>query len=98
MSVRKRKLLELDDLKRRVSHVTAAGLSSVIKAIKRTGLPELDDRADIREARDFQLSDPTPYGPISTELLCIRHVDGKPPEKTFNCAPMCIPVEGVQGM
>ena len=48
MSVRKRKLLELDDLKRRVSHVTAAGLSSVIKAIKRTGLPELDDRVDVR--------------------------------------------------
>lgn len=87
MSVRKRKLLELDDLKRRVSHVTAAGLSSVIKAIKRTGLPELDDRADIREARDFQLNDPTPYGPISTELLCIRHVDGKPPEKLLIAHP-----------
>ena len=38
----------------------------MIKLTRREGLPELGDRrCEFREARDVQLSEATPYGPIA---------------------------------
>ena len=85
---RKRKLLELEDFRRRVPHVTASALSVVIKELKRTGLPELDGRADIRAARDLRLQEPTPYGPISTTMEMVRAFPGQDPETLHVAHPI----------
>ena len=65
---RKRKLLDLEELRRQIPHVSQSGLSATIKALKRRGLPDLDRRQDFQEARDLWAAGlNTPYGPISTE-------------------------------
>ena len=50
---RKRKLLDLEELRREIPHVSQSGLSATIKALKRRGLPDLDNRQDFQEARDL---------------------------------------------
>ena len=69
MSNDKRKqLMELEELRRKIPHVTASGLSATIKQLKKSGLPDLDTRQNFRDARDLWASEiNTPYGPISIE-------------------------------
>ena len=68
MADKQRKLNELGIFRRRMPHVSQSAMSVMIKELKRVGLPELDERADIRAARDIKSTDRTPYGPISTDL------------------------------
>ena len=63
MADRRRKLEEIDDLQRKVAHVSQSSLSELIVELKRVGLPELHRRADMQEARDMKLEEDTAYGP-----------------------------------
>ena len=68
MAARKRKLTSLDDLRRKVPHVSQRALDGIIAEIKRTGLPELGSRNHMRKGMELKVSEPTPYGPVSQEL------------------------------
>ena len=54
-------------------HVTAAGLAGILTAVQNEGLPDIIDRNSMREARDLQAREATPFGPIVqlVELACI---------------------------
>ena len=64
---KRRKLLDLEAMRRRLPHVSQRGLASTLKDIKKHGLPELDDTRDLRAAREMLMNEKTPYGPISVE-------------------------------
>ena len=64
---RANKLRRLEDFRRRIRHVSASALSSILS--ERDQLPDLGSRADIRDARDMVLNADTPYGPILKELM-----------------------------
>ena len=48
---KRRKLDELERFRRRSPYTSASDLSAVLQEVKQSGLPELDSRKDIREAR-----------------------------------------------
>ena len=61
------KLQRLDDFRRQVPHVSASALSQILqKTID--GIPELLGRREMREARDYQINEVTPYGPLLSHL------------------------------
>ena len=62
---KRKKLLDLEAMRRRLPHLTANGLASTLQDIKKHGLPDLDDRRDLNAARDMLVNEGTPYGPIS---------------------------------
>ena len=62
---KRRKLLDLEAMRRRLPHVSQRALSATLKDVKQHGLPELDDTKHIREARELLMNEKTPYGPIS---------------------------------
>jgi len=57
------KLRRLDGFRRRVPHVSASALASILHEIE-DDRPEVYDRKSIRDARDQRVTEPTPYGPI----------------------------------
>ena len=61
---KRRKLDELERFRRRIPYTSASALSVVLQEVKRSGLPELDSRKDIREARDAAVGTETGYGPV----------------------------------
>ena len=73
MGDRAAKLRRLDDFRRAVPHVSASALSRFPEEAA-SGLPDLSDRSAIREARDVQLTQVTPYGPV-LDTLELRTVD-----------------------
>jgi len=58
------RLAHLEHFRRKVPHVSASALSAVLLEAKESGIPDLHDRRDFREARDAVLDEATPYGPI----------------------------------
>ena len=58
------KLSRLEAFRRRVPHVPASALGAVMKEISAVGLPDLQTRAAMREARDKLSKSDTPYGPL----------------------------------
>jgi len=62
------KLRRLDDFRRKVPHVSATALASILKEAREHGIPEISDRRAIREARDEQMQEVTPYGSALMEL------------------------------
>ena len=62
---KRRKLLDLEAMRRRLPHVSQRALSATLKDVKQHGLPELDDTKHIRESRELLMNEKTPYGPIS---------------------------------
>ena len=50
--------------------MSASALSDVMKAVKAEGLPDLQGRNHLREARDHICAEPTPFGPICQEITC----------------------------
>jgi hypothetical protein len=62
---KRRKLLDLEAMRRRLPHVSQRALSATLKDVKQHGLPELDDTKHIHEARELLMNEKTPYGPIS---------------------------------
>ena len=61
---KRRKLDELERFRRRIPYTSASVLSAVLHEVKRSGVPELDSRKDIREARDAAVGTETEYGPV----------------------------------
>jgi len=90
MAFRRRQLLDLDDLRRRVPHVTQSALSGLILELKRVGLPALSSRRDMRLARDMKVEARTPYGPISVGLPMRAEADGSPPLQLLIAHPLAL--------
>ena len=61
------KLRKLETFRRRVNHVSASALESILTE-QRTMNLDLFDRASIRKARDQRLGDITPFGTVLTTL------------------------------
>jgi hypothetical protein len=61
---RKEKLRKLNAFRRRLPHVTASALAAILAAVYMGDVPELYDRSSIRESRDLQAEQATPFGPI----------------------------------
>ena len=87
---RKRKLETLDRLRRRVPHVTQSALAGIITELKRTGIPELGRRADMREARDAKALEDTPYGPINKEVTLLAAHPGKRAQTMLIACPLAM--------
>ena len=69
------KLRKLDDFRRSVPDVSASALEAILKHAKED-MPELDGRHSIRQGRDIQVNEVTPYGALM-ETLQIETTDGK---------------------
>ena len=66
----------LENFRRRLPFVSASALSTICDQIKRDGLPEGGQKRDNwRDARDAQISKPTPFGPVRQERV-LRNKDG----------------------
>ena len=74
MADRKRKLAELERFRRAVPHVSASALSATIREAKARGLPELDSRHAIAEARQNALEEELEAGNILEEVPVRRAV------------------------
>jgi len=70
------KLRRLNTFRRHLPHVTAAALAAILIAVRKDGLPDLNDRGALREARDLQSNANTPYGPIIQSLKLIADDGG----------------------
>ena len=66
---REAKLRKLNAFRRQLPHISASGLEAVLSAVKNQGLPDLDSRDNMREARDLENKTDTPFGPI------LQHID-----------------------
>ena len=64
---KRRKLFDLEAMRRRLPHVSQRGLSATLKDIRKHGLPDLDGTKDLREARELTVNEKTPYGPIGVD-------------------------------
>ena len=64
---KRRKLFDLEAMRRRLPHVSQRGLSATLKDIRKHGLPDLDGTKDLREARELMVNEKTPYGPIGVD-------------------------------
>ena len=78
---KRRKLGELERFRRKVPHASASALSAILREVKRSGLPELNTRRDIAQARDVALGTSTEYG----DLYCT--VDLEPAEDHRGSVP-----------
>ena len=61
---KRRELDELERFRRRVPYTSASALGAVLQEVKRSGVPELYGREDIREAWDAAVGTETEYGPL----------------------------------
>jgi hypothetical protein len=61
---RKAKLRRLNEVRRSLPHVTAQALSAVLMVVQREGVPDAHNRSQMMHARNLQLEELTPYGPI----------------------------------
>ena len=65
MDTRASKLRKLNEFRRPLPHVSASALSSILSEIKKQGVPDGGtSRNALRQARDDQCSEITPYGPV----------------------------------
>ena len=64
---KRRKLFDLEAMRRRLPHVSQRGLCATLRDIRKHGLPDLDHRDDLRAARDLMVNQRTPYGPIGID-------------------------------
>ena len=64
---KRRKLLDLEAMRRQLPRVSRRGLSSTLKDIRKHGLPELDDRRDLLAARELLINERTAYGPSGVD-------------------------------
>ena len=73
---RPEKLRKLETFRRRLPHVSASALSEVLDLIDREGVPDLHTRKQIREARNLQCSEITPFGPIIQDMEMVTTSNG----------------------
>ena len=81
---KRRRLDDLERFRRRVPHVSQSALSAVLKEAKRSGIPELSCRKDVRAARDAQLDVVTEYGPLYRSEDLEPEEDGDQPKPKLN--------------
>ena len=90
MTERKRKLTQLGSLRRRTPHCSQSALDKIIQHLKQTGLPDLHNRRDMREARDAHITERTPYGPISRDIELVKARPGKSPQRMLIAHPLAM--------
>ena len=64
MAERVAKLRRLERFRRRLPHISASALASVLDDVDEHGVPEAHSRRHMREARDLAAEEHTPYGPL----------------------------------
>ena len=80
-AARKRKLLQLEEFRRRLPHISARALSETLSTIKEHGCPDLDSRQDMHQARELAVNENTPYGQVSTVHEVTHMLPGRAPVK-----------------
>ena len=72
MDARASKLRRLEDLRRNNPQITASALSEVIQDIELNGLPDLNSRKHVAEARDYTVKGYNAYGPMlsTANVVC----------------------------
>ena len=74
------KLRKLNAFRRSLPHCSASALGAILAAIKKDGLPDgPTSRGALREARNLQNKELTPYGPILTAIDLIAKEDDPNP-------------------
>ena len=73
---RKEKYQRLERFRRRLPHVSASALSSILHEVSESGVPELHNRWNMSEARDQRMQEDTPYGQMLTEISCLQKNGG----------------------
>jgi hypothetical protein len=73
---REAKLRRLNNFRRALPHVTAAALAAILSAVVRDGVPGAHDRNQMRYARNLQLEQLTPYGPIIQKVELVLKSGG----------------------
>ena len=101
---KRRKLGELERFRRKVPHASSSALSAILREVKRSGLPELNARKDIAEARNVALGTQTEYGDLycTVDLEPAEDHRGSVPKLNFihpfaflsvalrTCVPICL--------
>ena len=87
------KLRRLENFRRRLPHISASALESVLNEVERSGVPDAHSRRDMREARNLEVEAPTPYGPLfhTSQLPAAGGGTSPPPHGS----PICLYVEGI---
>ena len=68
---RPNKLQRLEQFRRRVPHGSASALSKILAEVEASGVPELQSRDDIRDARDAMATRLTPYGAVLQDMQLV---------------------------
>ena len=79
MDERPAKLQKLEGLRRRVPHVSASSLASILAEIKQQGVPDLHGRNHVRQARNAKLESHSAYGPMLKEIQLVAKDGSKQP-------------------
>ena len=62
------KLRKLENFRRSIPFVSAAGLSAILQEVDKVGVPELHQRKHLQEARDAKVMQHQSYGPMITDI------------------------------
>lgn len=61
---REAKLRRVEAVRRRLPHVSASALSSILAEVQQHGIPEAHGRRDLQQARDLVADADTPFGRV----------------------------------
>ena len=67
------KLIRLNQFRRKLPHITAQALEAVLVSVKKDGVPDLDKRSQMREARNLENNAHAPYGTIMPVTVTTQH-------------------------
>ena len=62
------KLRKLENFRRSIPFVSAAGLSAILQEVDKVGVPELHQRKHLQEARDAKVMQHESYGPMIGDM------------------------------
>lgn len=75
-AAKKRKLHELNEMRRRLPHMTATALSAVLLDVKKHGMPELMSRHQLAAATEEIVNYETPYGKMILDISFVKSEGG----------------------
>lgn len=70
-SSRDTKLRKLDDMRRKLPHMTASAMSALLHEVSQHGIPELHSKKQLAEATQRQISDHNAYGPLLSKSILV---------------------------
>ena len=75
MADRSAKLRKLNSFRRKLPHVSASALSSILDEIHQNGVPDMRRRKHMLQATALELEEITPYGPLIHDVE-LHGIDG----------------------